>query len=1178
MNAIKTLVKGCLITVIMVLALFTQKSDVNAATINTIPSNDLTAVNQSYPLNLGSSTLVSSFWNEINGVSEGTEGVYDDCPYWNFYIPYEKKDIYTSTPFLTLNFKNVCTIGGRQVNAKIVCTALDFTQESEIYTGDTYHKAGYMRILTLYHDSLFIMGESAGSLKIRTSITLRYDDTKEIVRLPFYQQVVDIDAKMPYISQPESWEGISGYKGDLYVYEPYFIGDVMEITGMKASAKIDSIGAEGDDSMLKAGLFAPTNNGMFTCEWGENNCGTGMVIYSAYDDRNLPNPVKKSDATEAKLPGDTINYIIDQPVNTFYATTFTYYDEFVIEDKLPKEVKYVSASLDVNGTDKTSEYGTLTYDSTAHKVTYTVKQSVLQTPGFYNGKSISLKIKTTAVNESKETVIAKNSATTNISGVIKRTGEVQTPILPQFEVITEIVNGTITPSESKINMGSNRTVTWVPKNGYYVESVTIDGVKQSNPADGGGSHAFNNITADHNVKVVCSPYYSVTTKIDQGGNISPDTNTIKKGESHTVNWSVKDGYYVTKVIVDGTGIYVGNKPSGYPVKYGFNDIKANHAVEVTTAKIPAFKITKTSDKLKYNYLDTVTYTIVVEQTVEGAVADDVVISDKDMTNGLELDLSSIKVDREDARIKKEGNTFSIELDQMKSNKPVTITVQGRVNNETLESKEIRNTAKVRSTQTEEIKDDSDISVYYKVETKVTNGSITKSDYEVARGETRTISYQPDKGYYIQSVKVDGESFDIEKYQKELTLENIKANYFVEVVYAKIPAISIEKKADRSIYQSGDKVTYTIVVNETIKDAVAKNIVVTDKELPKGVVIAPSTIRCSEKVYDLKVKENAFQISFSSLSYGKPVTITFTADIAGKDLEKSDVKNIVSASFKNSANVTGTAEADTDIVICNKIDTEVVNGSISDPVKNIKIGENRKITYNPNKGYYLAGIQVDGREVSIKEYERQYDFRNIKENHRIKVVYEKIPMLAITKELDKKVYYPGNKAHFTITVRQTIEGAAGRNVVITDKDITKGVQIDVSSIKVKGVDKKSYSVRKDGKGFVITIPELPYGKTVTITFDAMIGKSISGKEIKNTATAICDHIMGGKAVSAKADAKIKRETVREDVPKIGHDSSPDSSPETGDAVPVRECVLLLLGSFSLSFLLVWRKIKCKGGKK
>lgn len=1166
MKQIKAIVKGCLFAIIMVLALFTQKNQTKAATINTIPSNDLTAVNQSHFLRIGSSTLVSSSWNGIDGISEGTDGFYNDCKYWNFYVPYEAKDIYTSSLFLTLNFENVCTIGGRQVNARIVCTGLDFTQESAIYTGDTYHKDGYMRIMTLYHDSLNVMGESAGSLKIRASITLRFDDTNEIVRLPFYQRVTDIDMKVPYISQPESWEGMGGYTGDLYVYQPYYTSDVMEISGMKASAKATSSGVSGDDSMLKAGLFAPTKDGIFVCEFGENNCATEMLIYSAYDDRNLPNPTKKTDATESKLPGDTITYTIDQPVNTFYATTFTYYDEFVIEDKLPAEVKYVSASLTANGVDKTSEYGTLTYDAAAHTVRYTVKESVLQNPGFYNGKSVSLKIRTTAVNESKETVVAKNSATTNISGVIKRTGEVQTPILPQFEVITEIVNGTITPSESKINMGSNRTVTWTPKNGYYVESVTIDGVEQNNPSAGGGSHAFNNITADHNVKVVCSPYYSVTTKIDQGGNISPGTDTIKKGEDHTVNWSVKDGFYVTKVIVDETSVYVGNKPSGYPVKYDFNDIKANHAVEVTTAKIPAFKITKTSDKLKYNYLDTVTYTIVVEQTIEDAVADEVVISDKDMTNGLELDLSTIQVDREDARIKKEGNTFSVELDQMKYKMPVTITVQGRVNNETLEVSQIRNTAKVKSIQTAEIKDDSDISVYYKVETEVINGSITESDYEVGRGENRTVSYEPDDGYYLQSVKVDGESWDVGKYQKKLTLENIKANYFVKVVYAKIPTISIEKKADRSIYQSGDKVTYTIVVEQTIKDAVAENIVVTDKGLPKGVVIDRSTIQCSEKTYELADGENTFQISFSSLSYGKPVKITFTADIVGKDLTKSDVKNIATAAFKNSDDVVGTVKDDADIVVCNKIDTEVVNGSISDPVTGIKIGEDRNISYSPNKGYYLARIQVDGREVSVKEYESQYDFKNIKENHRIKVVYEKIPMLAVTKALDKEVYYPGNMAHFTISVRQITEGATARNVVITDKDITKGVQIDISSIKVKGVDKKNYNVRKDGKGFVITIPELPYGKTVTITFDATIGKSISGKKIKNTVTAICDHIKGGKAVSDTADARIKREAVKEDVPKIGS----DSSPETGDDAPVGVCILLFLSSFSLSFLLVKKR--------
>lgn len=1172
METPKKVLVMCFFVLVMVASVFIfHQNKVLAATINTIPSNDLTGVKESHCLNLGSSTLVSSSWKGVDGISEGTDGVYEDCKYWNFYIPYEKKDIFVSSMFLTLNFNNVCTIGGRQVNARIVCTGLDFTQEAEIYTGDTYYKDGYMRILTLYHDSLCVVGESAGSLKLKTSITLRYDDTKELVQLPFYQRVNDIDAKMPYISQPESWEGISGYTGVLYVYKDYYTGNVMEISGMKASAKTSSIGADGDDCMLKAGLFAPTNNGNFLCEWGENNCGTDMLIYSAYDDRNLPNPVKQTDVAEEKLPGDIINYTIRQEVNNFYSTTFMYYDEFIMEDKLPAEVEYISASLDVNGADKTSEYGTLTYDEASHTVKYSVKESVLQKAGFYNGRDVSLKIKTKAVNESNQIVVANNKATTTISGVKKQTGEVKTPIQPQFEVITEIVNGTITPSERKINMGSDRMVEWMPKSGYYVSSVTIDGTAQSSPDLNGGSKAFNNISADHSVKVVCRPYHKITTKIDNGGTISPDITKIKDGENNSVNWSVKDGFYVKKVVVDGSSVYSGNKVTGYPTKYDFENVTEDHAVEVTTAPVPAFKITKTSDKLKYNYMDTVTYTIVVEQTISGAVADNVVISDKDMTNGLELVLSSIKVNREDARIKQEGNAFTVEIDQMKSNEPVTITVQGKVNNDTLASKDIRNTAKVKSQQTEEIKDDSDISIYYKVETKVTNGTITESDYEVARGEKRTITYSPNDGYYLQSVKVDGEFWNIEKYQKKFTLQNIKANYFVEVVYAKIPSISIKKKADKSMYQSGDKVKYTIDVTETTKDAVAQNIVITDKALPQGVVIDKSTIQCSEKEYYLTVKENTFQISFSSLSYGKSVKITFIADIVGKNLTKSDVKNIATASFKNSVDVTGTVKADADIVVCNKIDTEVVNGSISDPVKDIKIGEDCKISFSPNNGYYLANIMVDDREVSIKNHISWYDFKNVKENHRIKVVYEKIPMLSITKTLDKKTYYPGSVAHFTITLQQTIEGAVARNVVVTDKDITDGVKIDVSGIMVKGVDKNNFNIRKTGKGFVLSLQELPYGKTATISFDAVVSKSISSKKLKNTVFAMCDYIKGGKAVFAKVDAKIKRESMQ-DVPRIT--STSDNSPETGDGSWLGLCAFSFLLSFSISLALLWRKMKCK----
>lgn len=777
---------------VMVFCLFANKGEAMASTIHTIPSNDLTAVNASYNLNIGSSTYEKCEWNGVAGLMEGYEGFYQDKLYRIAYVPYNQQDMHLSN-FLDIYFTNVGTIGGRKLNAKIHCDSLDFTQEAVINNG-TYDKDGYMMIMQMWYTTLGIIGDSAGSMKLKTTVTITYADTGAVVDLPFYQRVEDIDAKMSYINQPESWEGISGFSGDLFVYEPYFSGDVMEINGMCARAKNDSVGAVGEDSMLKAGLFATTYKGTFTCEWGENNCGTTLLVYSAYDDRNLPNPTKETNAISTKEPGDIITYTITQPLNTFYGNTFTQYDYLVIEDNLPNEVEYVSAEFYAGDKNVTDEYGYLQYSPNLHTVRYEVKDEILEDINFYNGGELCLKIKTRAKNEGKTVITAKNKGILDIGKVVKETNEVQTPINPLFDITTSVTNGTITPTETGISMGSSRTITWSPKSGYYVDSVVIDGVTQNSSKMESGTHTFSNIAADHDVKVVCKPYYSVTTKIDSGGDISSGINTIREGQNQTVIWSTKEGYYVTKVVVDGDIYYSDNKVAGYPTEYAFTNIQKNHLVEVTTAKKPFLKITKTSDQNTYNYLDTVTYRIVVEQTIEGAVAEDIVITDKDTTKGLDFDLSSITVNRSDAVIETDGNTFTICLETLEYNAPVIIKVKGKVNNDTLESKDIRNTAKVSSTQTEEIQDDSDISVYYKVETKVTNGTITESDYEVGRGENRTISYLPDDGYYLQSVKIDGEYQDVKKYPEEVTLSNIKSNYFVEVVFAKIPNISIEKKS------------------------------------------------------------------------------------------------------------------------------------------------------------------------------------------------------------------------------------------------------------------------------------------------------------------------------------------------------------------------------------------------
>lgn len=66
-----------------------------------------------------------------------------------------------------------------------------------------------------------------------------------------------------------------------------------------------------------------------------------------------------------------------------------------------------------------------------------------------------------------------------------------------------------------------------------------------------------------------------------------------------------------------------------------------------------------------------------------------------------------------------------------------------------------------------------------------------------------------------------------------------------------------------------------------------------------------------------------------------------------------------------------------IKIYHKITTKVTGGTITSDITQIKDGENKTITYQPeNDDKYLKSIKVDGQEVSIDTYKDKYDFTNI----------------------------------------------------------------------------------------------------------------------------------------------------------------------------------------------------------
>ena len=91
-------------------------------------------------------------------------------------------------------------------------------------------------------------------------------------------------------------------------------------------------------------------------------------------------------------------------------------------------------------------------------------------------------------------------------------------------------NGTINPSGAVIvNYSANQTFTFTPNTGYYVDSLIVDGVRQTSAS----SYTFTNITANHTIRVTFSNQYTITTSVSGGGSIllSPNSPTYSYGAS-----------------------------------------------------------------------------------------------------------------------------------------------------------------------------------------------------------------------------------------------------------------------------------------------------------------------------------------------------------------------------------------------------------------------------------------------------------------------------------------------------------------------------------------------------------------------------------------------------------------------------------------------------------------------
>ncbi len=134
-------------------------------------------------------------------------------------------------------------------------------------------------------------------------------------------------------------------------------------------------------------------------------------------------------------------------------------------------------------------------------------------------------------------------------------------------------NGTVAPSGAiTVAAGGSQTFVFTPDPGHHVAEVWVDGASVT-PADG---YTFDAVAADHTLEVVFQPdLFQLQLVAGPGGTVSPSgPMTVAYGETVSVTVTPDPGYQVADVAVDGTSV-------GVVGGYTFDAVAADHALEAT---------------------------------------------------------------------------------------------------------------------------------------------------------------------------------------------------------------------------------------------------------------------------------------------------------------------------------------------------------------------------------------------------------------------------------------------------------------------------------------------------------------------------------------------------------------------------------------------------------------------
>lgn len=595
------------------------------------------------------------------------------------------------------------------------------------------------------------------------------------------------------------------------------------------------------------------------------------------------------------------------------------------------------------------------------------------------------------------------------------------------------------PIQETVVYGEDKSI-YVAKQGYNILSVQIDGEA---PAEIKDEYWFENVRENHTIHIVYEKItYTITVRVTGNGGAYVNEQKVEAeitflyGETIKFKFVPEEGYKLTEIKVDNRKVNITNE-----LNIGTID---DHVLELTF-EIIKYKITyeiegdgeisPNINEIEYNQTVTYVFTPSIGKKIKEVIVDTVSKGAIDS-----FTLTNVK-EEHTIRVIFEDQKFWVTLDKQGLGEidPATnveyvygatptyrftpeegyhvgsILVNGVALGEEELASAIENgytfegiTEEITLTVVFEINQ-------YKIEVQnAENGTISAPQESYTHGDTASFSIEPNEGFHILEIKIDGISIDLSGYSEaELkqgityTISNITKDYTIEVlfdgdnttykIYHRFQKLGETGYGEKEfVEEKTAKVNEEITVKPQVIPGFEAEPVLPFHCLPNGeseLVISYYRLK-----FEISYEENPGIKSvtgFGSFEYEADVEIfvelNFGYHFSGF---KSSNEALIGSSTTNPYSFkvpAGNVKFNVDLIRYNTIQIKETKNGIMDIEPGIyeyQKGENLTIHFRPYEGYVLKSIIVDG--VALPDYEDTlYTFENINTNHTFELVFEQI---------------------------------------------------------------------------------------------------------------------------------------------------------------------------------------------